>query len=1168
MNKIFVLCFFFAGLFSLSSQKISPYHVDGSLFVKFRNSYGHELGKTIQNQVAFKNIPALRSLVAKFGITKVSRPFYQASDDAHLPLIIRLEFDSISKTAVLIKTLSKLPQIEYAEPERLNLSDVVPNDPLYNTSAGHLSQVNAPNAWNYFNGNSNVRIAIVDNAVMWTHLDLVQNTYTNTAETAGNGIDDDGNGYIDDVNGYDVADWDNNPVPLFNSMDHGTHCAGIAAARTDNSIGISGMAWNAKIIPVKASGDNVSGILVTRGYEGIIYAVRAKARIISCSWGNQGGSSLTEQYVIDYAWNRGCLIVASAGNTGNATPNYPGAYSAVYCVASVDNFDIKSSFSNFGSWVDICAPGNSVVSTVPYSSSPQYVSYSGTSMSTPLVSGLAALMLSKSPQMTNQDVINCISSTAVNIYTASGNGGFVSGSQLGSGRIDAAAAMACAANYSATPPVANFYAFPLSACPSTTIQFSDSSLYSPTSWSWVFQGGIPATSTGSNPVVQWASPGTYSVMLTVTNANGSSSKTKLSYITVSGPQQLPFIEGFEGTQFLPAGWGPNNIWNDNLYWARKTGVGAYGTSTACAMFDNYNMNVPGERDEMRSPKFDFSTVASARLRFDVAYARYDPFSSDTLEVKISTNCGATWTAIYLKGGSTLATRSDMTGQFIPTATQWRRDSIDISLLTAGQSNVMFSFINRGGYGQAIYLDNINIATPTPSVILTGQQYFCPGVTASLVAHAFPGPAAIHSWTMQGSSPPTSTLAFPVMNFQQPGTYTINWSGINGLATGYGAFTVEVLPYPNLSLPQVAICSGGTANLIPVGTAASYSWSTAGNPLGNGSSIQVSPVNTTTYQVAASTITAGFCPQIFTTTVTVTASPPVAVTSASACLNSAVLLTASGASTYSWQNGSTSNTILVTALQNTFYPVTGTTGSCSSTANASIVIHVPNLGISAIPTVICGTGSSTLNATGAITVQWNTGSSASQIVVSPMASTIYSYTGSDGLCNGSAQITIVYSALITNTFSFTNPSCGTCSDGMIQANISGGTPPYQLSWKTLNNPSSTVTSLASGCYTLNVADDAGCIYEFEQCISASTGFVKQNNGIRALFPNPTSGKTTITLHRKSQVEYVVTNGVGQIILKATANSETIDVELSAFPKGVYFLQLKVEDTKSVHKIVRH
>ncbi len=570
--RYFVFIGFLFLSFFLFPQKADQVFYDGELYVQLTSASLKPLLLENPNALSLQTLPRLKALEQKYGINKVRRPYHQAGDHPTLPAVLRISFSKVQLSNALIEELSKLPEVSYVGKVPLMKSDALPNDPTF---PAYLNQINAQNAWNVFNGNSNITVAIVDNAVMWTHQDLVANTYTNTAEIPGNNIDDDGNGYIDDVNGYDVADLDNNAIPTNTLMDHGTHCAGIAGARTDNGIGIASIGWNIKIIPVKASYNGSSTSIVDAGYEGIIYAAKAKARIISCSWGGAGASPI-EQSVIDYAWNKGCIIIASAGNANTNTFNYPGAYNRVYCVASVGSGDLKSGFSNYGSWVDICAPGENILSTVPSAGTGTYQLKSGTSMATPLVAGLAALMLSKCSWMSSTDVLNCISSTAVNIYTLGANSTFSVGNQLGAGRIEAFQAMNCANAFLSVPPVANFFAFPLNSCPNTPVAFSDSSLYAPTSYSWSFQGGTPATSTLAAPSVQWSTPGTYSVSLTVSNANGANNKSKLAYITIAGPQSLPFAEGFETLPFLPNGWTAKNANYDNVYWERQTGGGLGG----------------------------------------------------------------------------------------------------------------------------------------------------------------------------------------------------------------------------------------------------------------------------------------------------------------------------------------------------------------------------------------------------------------------------------------------------------------------------------------------------------------------------------------------------------------------------------------------------------------
>jgi serine protease len=1130
MKKIIFSCYLsFALLFATKAQTVYSNYTDGKVYVKFAPGYLKNISKEDPKNIPLAKLDFLKDLFSRYGVTKVYKPFYQASDDAVLPHILRVEFTQIKLVESLITELQRVTGVEYAEKVSLNKTDAVPNDPLFATASGstHLNQINAQNAWNVFNGGSNITVAIVDNAVMWTHVDLAANTYTNALEASGTtGVDDDGNGYIDDKNGYDVANMDGVTTSTDLAQDHGTHCAGIAGAVNNNSVGIGSIGWNIKIIPVKTSFDNSGPSSVNFGYEGIIYAVKAKAKIISCSWGGSGFSS-TEQSVINYAWNRGSIVMASAGNANTSTQNYPGAYANVYCVAAVNPSNIKSSYSNYGTWIDISAPGDAILSTVPYTptATAVYVNKSGTSMATPLVAGLAALMLSKSPNMTRTDVLNCISSTAVNIYTIGGNSAFVTGNQLGAGRIEAFAAMNCAATYSALPPVANFYAFLPSTCPNTNIPFIDSSLYAPTSWAWVFQGGTPATSTSSNPSVQWATAGTYSVSLTVSNGNGNNTKTKLSYITVSGPTALPFSEGFQATTFLPTNWVANNIYNDVIYWQRVTTAGGFGTSTACAMFNNYSYNAPGERDEMRSPKFDFTNVATARLRFDVAYARYNSTFSDTLEVKASANCGTSWTSIYTVGGTSLSTRSDMTGFFTPTSSQWRRDTIDVSPSTAGQAFVQFSFLNRGNYGQPIYLDNINLVFPNPTLSVIHSATVCSGASVSFSNTSLS--AANYTWNFQGASPAVSTSSSPAVSYASPGTYTLSLFGVNGTSTASITRTITVTSTPTVSSASASVCSGNSLTLSAVG-ANSYIWYSTSGAIGTSSSVVVNPTASAVYTVIG---TSGVCTSQGLYNTNVTPNPTVTVTSQTICNGSSAILTASGASAYLWNTSSTSNSISVTPSVSSNYSVTGTSAGCSDSKTASVTI-VPQVtvNVSSNPSAKCANESATLTASGANTYTWNTGSTTSIIVVSPSVSTTYTVSGSNGFCSTTNQTTVTIVA--TPTLTISSSATGTiCSGATISLSVSGANT---YTWSNGSNASNTTVSpTISTTYTV-IGSNPGCSNSLTVSVSvgASSIAVSINTS-----PSAICAGSSATLTGNGATSYSWSNGSNNssIVVSPTVTS---------------------------------
>ncbi|MCF8423574.1 MAG: PKD domain-containing protein [Bacteroidia bacterium] len=257
-------------------------------------------------------------------------------------------------------------------------------------------------------------------------------------------------------------------------------------------------------------------------------------------------------------------------------------------------------------------------------------------------------------------------------------------------------------------PAPDFAANTNTICVNQSVAFTDLSIGNPTTWNWTFAGGSPSTSTLPNPTISYSATGIYNVTLTISNSNGSNSITKTSFINVTIPQAIPFSEGFTASA-TPSNWENYDQGNDGVIWEHSLLAGGFGTSSQSVYFDNFNNDVNRKRDELRTPKFDFSFSSHPLLLFDRAYARYDNTYTDTLAVLVSNDCGYSYTQVYIKGNTNLATAPDKSSSiFIPTATQWKRDTIDLSAY-AGDPNVMVSFQNRGFYGQAIYLDNINIS---------------------------------------------------------------------------------------------------------------------------------------------------------------------------------------------------------------------------------------------------------------------------------------------------------------------------------------------------------------------------------------------------------------------------------------------------------------------------
>ncbi|MDP2209925.1 MAG: choice-of-anchor D domain-containing protein [Bacteroidota bacterium] len=300
------------------------------------------------------------------------------------------------------------PSIEYIEPNYVvHAIDKIPNDPFF-TQLWGMQKISAPAAWDRTTG-TNIVIGVLDTGVDPNHEDLSTNIWTNPGEVAGNGIDDDGNGYIDDVYGWDFFNNDNNP---YDDNGHGTHVSGTIAAIGNNGKGVVGVCWSAKIMALKFLSAGGSGY-TDGAISAVEYATMMNARLTSNSWGG-GGYSQGLYDAIQAAGNAGVLFVAAAGNSSMNTdinPNYPSCYDLgnIISVASTTSDDQMSSFSNYGLLtVDLGAPGSNIYSTLPGNN---YGSYSGTSMATPHVAGVAGLVLSLNSHLGGSDVKNIILSS-------------------------------------------------------------------------------------------------------------------------------------------------------------------------------------------------------------------------------------------------------------------------------------------------------------------------------------------------------------------------------------------------------------------------------------------------------------------------------------------------------------------------------------------------------------------------------------------------------------------------------------------------------------------------------------------------------------------------------------------------------------------------------------
>jgi subtilisin family serine protease len=381
----------FAGAFNLDKE-----HVPGELIVKFKNA------KSAQS------ISALRSLGG-------SVKFQFRSKGAQV-----VKFPGLKSNDALFaaaKQLAARPDVEYVEANTIIRVNRVPNDTdftkqygMHNTGLNNGTidaDIDAVEAWDISTGSKDVVVGIIDTGVDYTHPDIAPNYWTNSAETgldasgkdkSTNGVDDDGNGYIDDFRGWDFVNNDNDPM---DDHAHGTHCAGVIGARGDDGVGVTGVNWNVSLVGLKFLSGSGGGTLED-AVKAIEYGTSLGLSLTSNSWGG-GGFSQTMLDAIKAANDHGVLFVAAAGNdssNNDATPAYPASYNVdnVISVAASDNKDQMAYFSNSGiKSVHVAAPGVDIWSSVPGS---KYQKMSGTSMATPHVAGLAALVKAAHPEAT------------------------------------------------------------------------------------------------------------------------------------------------------------------------------------------------------------------------------------------------------------------------------------------------------------------------------------------------------------------------------------------------------------------------------------------------------------------------------------------------------------------------------------------------------------------------------------------------------------------------------------------------------------------------------------------------------------------------------------------------------------------------------------------------
>ncbi|MGZ3748060.1 MAG: S8 family serine peptidase [Pseudobdellovibrionaceae bacterium] len=403
-SRLFVLLLICAAALSGEAKtfkkKIYAPHVPNQLIVKFKNTSD----KSIQNSFLQRMNAQVVQQFKSNGAVLIQLPNTVIQKN---PQALELLAEKISASS----------EIEYVEPNWILHSTAVPNDPLYdelyalNKTASRSADIFAQEAWSKTTGSRDVLVAVIDSGVDYNHQDLADNYWHNPNEMgvdangrdkSSNSIDDDNNGFIDDWRGWNFVENNNDPM---DDDYHGTHCAGIIGAVGNNGVGVVGVNWNVSIVGLKFLDKSGSGT-IANAVLAIEYATSLGVHIMNNSWGGDEYSE-TMAAAIQKANAAGILFVVAAGNDGNNNDvglDYPSSYpiANVISVAATDSTGQMAGFSNFGAkTVHIAAPGVQILSTFPGN---KYEKLDGTSMAAPHVSGAAALIKARFPQLSAHEI--------------------------------------------------------------------------------------------------------------------------------------------------------------------------------------------------------------------------------------------------------------------------------------------------------------------------------------------------------------------------------------------------------------------------------------------------------------------------------------------------------------------------------------------------------------------------------------------------------------------------------------------------------------------------------------------------------------------------------------------------------------------------------------------
>ena len=604
----------------------------------------------------------------------------------------------------LIESLKKDDRVVYAEPDLVVSTNMIPDDPYF-SSKGTWGQsyddlygvkiTSCPEAWDTTKG-SGVTVAVVDSGIDNTHPDIVSNLWTNTKEIANNGIDDDGNGYIDDTWGWDFVNSDNKPA---DDNGHGTHVAGIIAAAGNNGTGIIGVAPESKVMAVKAFPNFGSGY-VSNIAAAILYATGNGADVINLSLGAKGYSQQLKD-AVDEAISMGVVVVVAAGNDNADAMDYtPANLNNVITVAATDAQDYKASFSNWGSCIDVAAPGVDILSLYATGTlkgtrvGDKYTRLNGTSMAAPHVSGAVSLILAQHPDFSNDQVKTALLNSTVDVMSR----GF--DDETGYGRINTANALSPLLDVEGISLNKDTINMTVGNKEQLNATIEPIGAYRYVTWS-VSEESIPdVVAVDQNGIVTANHPGK-----AVIRATSQIDTSKFAECTVTVTSELArtlLSEGFENHGNFPLDWTVENVNGTYGEWSCDL-AGVHPTPKSGGYTADYNSINISKGESARMYKTEGISLGSDGIYYLDFWMYHDTrntASNDYIQVQVYTDKEPVWTNV----GSNIPRVDGSTG--------WKRHTISLDDYK-NISNLKIAFLGVSQCGNNIYLDDISVNNIVP-----------------------------------------------------------------------------------------------------------------------------------------------------------------------------------------------------------------------------------------------------------------------------------------------------------------------------------------------------------------------------------------------------------------------------------------------------------------------